>query len=293
MPNSNRRYLSVQVFSTAASLADFMQAARTEKPSLKSGFVPTMGALHEGHMKLIETAKNACDLVVASIFVNPTQFNDPKDLARYPRTLEADLALLKAHGCHAVFTPSVSEIYPKGTATQYQLDFAGLDLVMEGAFRPGHFNGVAQVVERFFELVKPDLAFFGRKDFQQVAVIRHLVKVKQIPVRIEVVDTARSAEGLALSSRNMLLSAEERTAALIIYKTLLNAKSWASTTRNATELKRQLIDYFNQGTLRLEYLEIADDTTLQAVEKLDKACTCCIAAFCGPVRLIDNMSLEP
>jgi pantoate--beta-alanine ligase len=163
---------------------------------------------------------------------------------------------------------------------------------MEGAFRPGHFNGVAQVVERFFELVKPNLAFFGRKDFQQVAIIKHLVKVKQLHIEIVVVDTARNAQGLALSSRNSLLSDDQKTDALIIYKTLFNAVEWAKTEKDAHKLKERLVAFFNTGQLRLEYLEIADDLTLQPVKTIQANCTCCIAAFCGPVRLIDNISLN-
>ncbi|MBI3136313.1 MAG: pantoate--beta-alanine ligase [Bacteroidetes bacterium] len=282
----------MQVFNTAARLADFIKQLKTENTAVKIGFVPTMGALHEGHMKLIKQAKANADVVLASIFVNPTQFNDPKDLERYPRTPQADLDLLKQHGCDGVFMPAVADIYPNGTAENYVLDFQGLDRVMEGAFRPGHFNGVAQVVERFFRIVNPDLAFFGRKDFQQVAIIKHLVRVKHLPVEIVVVDTARSVDGLALSSRNTLLSADQKKDALIIFKTLSKAVELARTEKDAKKVKEQLISFFNTGSLRLEYLEIADDSTLQPVDTLKAGCTCCIAAFCGTVRLIDNMPLN-
>jgi pantoate--beta-alanine ligase len=282
----------VQVFTTAARLTDFIQQVKAENPSLKLGFVPTMGALHAGHMKLIEEARAKSDFVVASIFVNPTQFNDPKDLARYPRTLDADLKLLQDNGCNAVYTPAVEDIYPNGTDEPYTLDFGGIDQVMEGAFRPGHFNGVAQVVERFFVLVQPDMAFFGRKDFQQVAIIKQLVKLKHLPIQVVVVNTARNAHGLALSSRNTLLSEEQKKEALIIFETLSNAVEWAKTEKDAQKLKDRLIAFFNSGKLRLEYLEICNDTSLQPVKMIQADCTCCIAAFCGPVRLIDNMSLN-
>lgn len=290
-PIQNQGFI-VQVFNTAARLTEFIQNNKAQNPALKLGFVPTMGALHAGHMKLLHEARAKSDLVIVSVFVNPTQFNDPKDLDRYPRTLEADVQLLEQNGCDAVYTPAVEDIYPNGTHTPYSIDFDGIDNVMEGAFRPGHFKGVAQVVERFFELVKPDIAFFGRKDFQQVAIIKQMVKVRQLPLQISEVSTARNTDGLALSSRNTLLTPEQQEEALIIFKTLSNAVEWAKKTNDAAILKEKLVAFFNTGTLRLEYLEIADNLTLQPVKQIVPGCTCCIAAFCGTVRLIDNMSLE-
>ena len=281
----------MHVFTTAARLRDYIEQLKVQDPSLKTGFVPTMGALHEGHMHLISQARTEADLVIASIFVNPTQFNDPKDLERYPRTLDADLQMLRNHGCDAVYTPSVEDVYPNGVNEPYFIDLQGIDAVMEGAFRPGHFNGVARVVERFFNLVNPDFAFFGRKDFQQVAVIKQLVKIRQLPVQIKTVPTARNIHGLALSSRNTLLTEEQRTDALIIFKTLQNAGVWAETEKDAQKLKTKLIDFFNTGKLKLEYLEIVDNITLQPVSTIKDGCTCCIAAFCGTVRLIDNRSI--
>ena len=250
-----------------------------------------MGALHEGHLKLIAEALKKSTRVICSIFVNPTQFNDPKDLDRYPRTLDADVELLTKAGCHYVFVPAVNEVYPNGVNMAYDIDFKGIDEVMEGVFRPGHFKGVAMVVERLFELVKPDIAFFGKKDFQQVAIIKQMVKYRQLPVQIEVVETVRSADGLALSSRNALLSANEKQDALIIFKTLEKAKKLAVAGMDAQDLKKKLRRFFNTGNLELEYLEIVHSASLQPVEKIEPGCTCCIAAYCGKVRLIDNMQL--
>ncbi|MBK7130935.1 MAG: pantoate--beta-alanine ligase [Crocinitomicaceae bacterium] len=255
------------------------------------GFVPTMGALHQGHIKLIQEARKKTDLVVCSIFVNPTQFNNATDLARYPRTLEADLLLLEQAQCDIVYFPTVDDVYPKGTGENYEIDFFGLDTVMEGKFRPGHFKGVARVVHRFFDLVKPDFAFFGCKDFQQVAIIKHLIKVKNIAVQIEEVLTERSPEGLALSSRNMLLTDEQRRDALIIFQTLSLAHELVKTERHTEKLRDKLISFFNSGKLKLEYLEIVENNSLQTPEIIESNCTCCIAAFCGEVRLIDNMSI--
>lgn len=282
----------MQVFSTAAQLTGFIANLKKVNPDLVLGFVPTMGALHEGHMSLIREAKSKSDLVICSIFVNPTQFNDAKDLEKYPRTIEADLSLLEENKCDFVYTPQVEDIYPNGLSEPYQITFDGLDQVMEGEFRPGHFKGVAQVVERFFRIVNPDKAFFGRKDFQQTAIIKHLVKVKIMPIEICIVETSRSADGLALSSRNTRLNKDQLKDALIIYKTLINARGLIKTEQTVAGLKEKLITFFNQGTLKLEYLEIVDETSLQPIKNTNERCTCCIAAFCGPVRLIDNMSLH-
>ncbi len=282
----------MQVFSTAAQLTGFIANLKKDNTDLVLGFVPTMGALHEGHMSLIREAKSKSDLVICSIFVNPTQFNDAKDLEKYPRTIEADLKLLQANGCDFVYTPAVDDIYPNGLNEAYLINFDGLDEVMEGKFRPGHFKGVAQVVERFFRIVNPDKAFFGRKDFQQTAIIKHLVKVKTMPIEICIVETSRTVDGLALSSRNTRLNDDQLKDALIIYKTLLNAKELIKTEQTIVGLKEKLITFFNQGNLKLEYLEIVDETTLQPIKNTNDKCTCCIAAFCGPVRLIDNMSLK-
>jgi pantoate--beta-alanine ligase len=281
----------VQIVRTSLEIIELQAQHRKENPGLVLGFVPTMGALHEGHLSLIREARKNCDLVACSIFVNPTQFNDPKDLERYPRTLEADIRLLEEAGCDVAFVPAVKEVYPNGINPKYTIDFEGIDAGMEGQFRPGHFKGVAMVVERLFELVKPGIAFFGQKDFQQVAIIRKMVEIRRLPVVIRTVKTMRGADGLALSSRNMFLSEAEKKDALIIFKTLCKAREMATPGAKTDHIESVLTDYFNTGKLKLEYLEIVDDLTLRPVDRIRPGCTCCIAAWCGNVRLIDNMEL--
>jgi pantoate--beta-alanine ligase len=281
----------VKLITTATELTALQALLKKENPASILGFVPTMGALHDGHMSLIKTAKSVSDRVICSIFVNPTQFNDPRDLERYPRTIETDKKMLEENGCDYLFVPTVNEVYPNGTDAAYSIDFEGLDELMEGKFRPGHFKGVAMVVERLFDLVRPEMAFFGRKDFQQVAIIHQMVKVRNLKVKIKVVETLRNQEGLALSSRNALLSQQEKIDALIVFKTLSMARELAKTVKSTEVLRSQLIALFNSGKLTLEYLEIVDDRTLQPIETIQENCTCCIAAFCGNVRLIDNMAL--
>lgn len=276
----------------SSALISHLANFRKQNPDAKIGFVPTMGALHQGHISLIAKAKEENQLVVCSIFVNPTQFNDPKDLERYPRTAEADSKLLTENGCDILYFPSVSDIYPKGLNESFEMDFGGIDKVMEGAHRPGHFKGVAQVVDRFFQIVQPDRAYFGQKDFQQVAVIRQLVKEKNHSIEIVPCSTLRSAEGLALSSRNMLLSTEEKEQALIIYKTLLFGQKWIKETADLNNLKEKMTVFFKSGKLELEYLELANPENLQPVKSTDDPVHCFVAAFCGKVRLIDNMRLN-
>jgi len=280
------------LITSSAELTALQVQLKKENPQSILGFVPTMGALHEGHISLINAAKVSSDKVICSIFVNPTQFNNPKDLELYPSTLESDQKLVEQNGCDYLFVPSVKEIYPSGVDAPYSIDFEGLDLIMEGQFRPGHFNGVAMVVERLFALVNPDMAFFGRKDFQQVAIIKQMVRVRKLKLKIHVVETLRNQDGLALSSRNALLSEQEKNDALIVFKTLSMAREWSKTVTKTEILKLKLIDFFNSGKLKLEYLEIVDDLTLKPIVTIQKNCTCCIAAFCGNVRLIDNMSLS-
>jgi len=282
----------LKLITSSAELTALQVQLKKENPQSILGFVPTMGALHEGHISLINAAKVSSDKVICSIFVNPTQFNNPKDLELYPSTLESDQKLVEQNGCDYLFVPSVKEIYPSGVDAPYSIDFEGLDLIMEGQFRPGHFNGVAMVVERLFALVNPDMAFFGRKDFQQVAIIKQMVRVRKLKLKIHVVETLRNQDGLALSSRNALLSEQEKNDALIVFKTLSMAREWSKTVTKTEILKLKLIDFFNSGKLKLEYLEIVDDLTLKPIDTIQKNCTCCIAAFCGNVRLIDNMSLS-
>lgn len=253
------------------------------------GFVPTMGALHEGHLSLVKEAAGHSDVVVMSIFVNPNQFNNASDLERYPRDLQKDAALLEGTACELLFVPSVKEVYPE--PDQRVFDFGDLDKVMEGKFRPGHFNGVAQVVSRLFDLVAPHKAFFGEKDFQQLAVVRAMVRQLNYPVEIVPCPIVREADGLAMSSRNMLLSTLQRKNAPQIALTLSESCNFAAT-HSVAETKQQVVDAINAvPELEVEYFEIVDGNSLQAVGSWEESSYVvgCIAVFAGEVRLIDNV----
>ena len=256
----------------------FLAAARSEGKSI--GLVPTMGALHEGHASLVERCVKENDVTVVSVFVNPTQFNDKGDLERYPRTLDADCVL---------FAPSVEEVYPEPDTRIF--DFTPLDKVMEGVYRPGHFNGVAQIVSKLFMYVEPTRAYFGEKDFQQLAIIREMVHQLEMPVQIVGCPIVREADGLALSSRNTLLAPEQRTIALAISKALFESVKYA----DAHSLKetKQMVEQAIADTegLELEYYEVVDGNTLQAVTTWDESdyIVGCITVYCGKVRLIDNI----
>lgn len=253
------------------------------------GFVPTMGALHEGHLSLVKEAADHSDVVVMSIFVNPNQFNNASDLERYPRDLQKDAALLEGTACELLFVPSVKEVYPE--PDQRVFDFGDLDKVMEGKFRPGHFNGVAQVVSRLFDLVAPHKAFFGEKDFQQLAVVRAMVRQLNYPVEIVPCPIVREADGLAMSSRNMLLSTLQRKNAPQIALTLSESCKFAAT-HSVAETKQQVVDAINAvPELEVEYFEIVDGNSLQAVGSWEEHSYVvgCIAVFAGEVRLIDNV----
>jgi pantoate--beta-alanine ligase len=255
------------------------------------GFVPTMGALHEGHITLIRRAALENDYVVVSIFINPIQFNNPDDLAKYPRNLEADIQLLEGSGCNLVFAPTAVEMYPEPDLTVF--DFGQLDKVMEGKFRPGHFNGVAIVVKRLFEIVTPNNAYFGEKDFQQLAIIKKMVSMLQIPVEIVPCPIVREADGLALSSRNARLTPEERLEAPAIYKALSSIKenySWFI----PDGIKQLLIGEIQENHyFRVEYVDIVNAETLLPFEDWQDVehAVVCVAAFLGSVRLIDNIIL--
>ena len=253
------------------------------------GLVPTMGALHKGHLSLVERCVRENDICVVSVFVNPTQFNDKHDLETYPRTLEADCALLESAGCDFVFAPSVEEMYPEPDTRTF--DFGTVMQVMEGAKRPGHFNGVAQVVSKLFYIVEPDNAYFGEKDFQQIAVIRAMVKQLQIPVQINACPIVREADGLALSSRNTRLTPALRQKAPLIARTLQESKELA-----ATKSVREVIDYVvntlnADPDLEVEYYEIVDGDSLVAIQdwKDTSYAVGCVTVYCGEVRLIDNI----
>lgn len=255
------------------------------------GLVPTMGALHEGHLSLVRECKKNTDITVVSIFVNPTQFNDPEDLKRYPRTPEQDISLLNTVDCDLVFLPTVEEIYPEKDIRKF--NFGYLENIMEGARRPGHFNGVGQVVSRLFDIVTPDKAFFGMKDFQQIAIIKNMVQ--QLNYKIDIVSCPiiREASGLALSSRNMLLDEEHKKNAPHIYATLKKARNLVAQ-MSVDDLKKWITDQIDSNPyLKTEYVEIVDNTTLQIIqnwnEKNDRVV--CVAVHAGKIRLIDNIVL--
>ena len=256
------------------------------------GFVPTMGALHEGHLSLIAKAKASCDVVVCSIFVNPTQFNDPKDLLLYPRTEKADIALLKEAGCDVVFVPTVSAIYPEGQKVE-DYDFGTLTSEWEGRFRPGHFNGVITVVKRLFEIVLPHKSFFGKKDFQQFSVIREWVSRGEIGVEIVGCDTIRAYDGLALSSRNKRLSLEQASMATAFSKALMFIQEHKQNNNVKALIERATELFIEKEQIELQYFTVANSKTLEPIERISDAehQVALIAGFIGGVRLIDELGL--
>ncbi|MDR1676729.1 MAG: pantoate--beta-alanine ligase [Tannerella sp.] len=266
--------------------------ARERQAGKRIGFVPTMGALHDGHRSLVKRCRTENDVCVVSIFVNPTQFNDRRDLEAYPRTLEKDCELLSADGCDYVFAPSEVEMYPEPDTRVFDLGTVACG--MEGAFRPGHFNGVAQIVSRLFEAVEPDSACFGEKDFQQVAVVREMVRQLGLPVQIVVCPTLREPDGLAMSSRNVRLTPEQRQTAPLIAATLKESRTFAAG-KSVREVIDRVVNTLNQSPpLRVEYFEIVDGTTLLPLRQWDESAepVGCIAVYCGEVRLIDNVKYE-
>ncbi|MDA3818105.1 MAG: pantoate--beta-alanine ligase [Prolixibacteraceae bacterium] len=253
------------------------------------GFVPTMGALHKGHLSLINIAGKQSDFVVVSIFVNPTQFNNKEDLNKYPKNLEQDLKLLEKTPCDLVFAPSVNEMYPEEDNRQF--DFGNLDTVMEGKHRPGHFKGVAQIVSKLFDAAMPDKAFFGIKDFQQLAVIKNMTNQLKYGIDIVACDTVREPDGLAMSSRNKRLTPQQRKSAPIIARTLNEAKNKAANSSVENTKKWVISTIDNDPHLETEYFEIVDEITLQPVTTWEEGNNNvgCIAVYCGEVRLIDNI----
>lgn len=279
----------MQIFHSKNSLSLTLNELRKEGKSI--GFVPTMGALHEGHISLVKKAKEACDVVVISIFVNPTQFNNASDLEKYPRIPEKDVPMLKAAGGNILFMPEVSEMYPEGAVSSgTELPLGSLGEVMEAKHRPGHFDGVITVVRKLFEIVGPSKAFFGQKDFQQLAVVRFLVKHENIPVEIISCPIVREADGLAMSSRNMRLNAEQRKAATVLSRALFAVeREWKN--KSIPELHQLVTAVMNEEpSVKLEYFEIADRDTLRTISEKKNA-VACIAAHVGEVRLIDNILL--
>lgn len=277
----------MQVLKSKNELVSLIDSYKKEGKTV--GFVPTMGALHNGHLSLVKECKKNSDVTVVSIFVNPTQFNDLEDLKRYPRTLDKDTELLKSVNCDLVFAPSVEEIYPEPDTRKF--DFGYIESVMEGAKRPGHFNGVGQVVSRLFDIVQPDKAFFGMKDFQQVAIIKNMVKQLNYNIQIVPCPIIREESGLALSSRNTLLDEDHKKNAPHIYATLKKARNLASE-MSVSDLKKWITDEINSNPyLETEYVEIVDDTTLKVTEnwKEEGIKVACVAVYAGKIRLIDNI----
>ena len=284
----------MQILTTKKDLQQAVQHCKQEGKTI--GLVPTMGALHQGHASLVRRAVEDNDICVVSVFVNPTQFNNKEDLAKYPRNIERDAALLSSIGAHYVFAPTPEEMYSaEEMNTTFAFDFAGLDKVMEGKMRPGHFNGVVQVVSRLFYLVQPDKAYFGEKDFQQLAIIHHMVERSSMAGtfgNLQIIDCpiVREDSGLALSSRNERLSAAEKETAIGISKTLFASLEWAKEAgATVASVQQRVIDTINaiEG-LEVEYYEIVDRTTLLPTDTFDNAIGC-VTVYCGPVRLIDNI----
>jgi pantoate--beta-alanine ligase len=277
----------MKVFTTIKETSDYLSRQKAE--DMQIGFVPTMGALHEGHLSLMQQAKEENDLLAVSVFVNPIQFNNAADLEKYPRDMDRDRKLLEQIGCDVLFAPDVEEMYPEPETTAY--DFGPLERVMEGASRKGHFNGVAIVVRKLFGIIGPQKAYFGEKDFQQLAIIQELVRQYKLPVEIVPCPIVREPDGLAMSSRNERLTAEERKIAPEIYRILQAAKAKIDEL-NPSELKKWVEEQFDkEPEFRLDYFEIADDTYLQPVENWDnnKGIMGFVAVFLGNVRLIDNI----
>ena len=281
----------MQVLTKINSFNQLLDKSRENNKSI--GFVPTMGALHEGHLSLVKLAQKDCDLVVCSIFINPTQFNDSNDLENYPITIEEDIKLLEEQSCDILFLPNVTEMYPQGLNTkQYLLN--GIDKVLEGRKRPGHFDGVCTIVHRLFSIVKPNTAYFGEKDFQQVAVIKQMVNSLSLTVQIKTGETIREKDGLAKSSRNTLLSVSQRQKATYVYASLQKMKSLYGKV-DCTQLKEMIKDDFNQvQDMQLDYVEIVKPHNLRPLngKGIKEEAVALMAVFLGKVRLIDNLSLN-
>jgi pantoate--beta-alanine ligase len=280
----------MQIFREIAPLKAFLIEKRLQ--GLSIGFVPTMGALHDGHLSLVQTSLNENDITVCSIFVNPAQFNNPADLQKYPRTIESDTEKLKSVGCHVLFYPNETTIYAQKPLVKF--DFGELDQVMEGEFRPGHFSGVALVVSKLFHIVEPQVAYFGQKDWQQLAIIKKLANDLSFNVEVRGLPTVREADGLAMSSRNIRLNHHQRQTALLLYNSLFTAKNDLKNGHSITEVQQRVQGLFNSYTgIRLEYFEVVDSENLNALNNVDESHqpVMCIAAYVDDVRLIDNMFL--
>lgn len=282
----------MEVIKNKKTLQDFIE--RQREMGKKIGFAPTMGALHKGHLSLYESARAENDLVISSIFVNPTQFNNAEDLKKYPRDTDRDIKILKTSGLvDAVYIPEVQDIYPEKAESQHY-DFDGLENEMEGKSRPGHFDGVGTVVEELFRQVKPDNAYFGEKDFQQLSIIKKMTEKKKLLINIHGVDIYRAENGLALSSRNQRLSESRREDSKVIYETLVKVNDWFRTL-SIPEIKERVKDIFDdQVGMQMEYFMIADENTLKETDFFykDKSYRAFIVVMVDGVRLIDNMHLD-
>jgi len=283
---------TMEVLKNKKTLQDFIE--RQKEMGKKIGFAPTMGALHNGHLSLYEAARKENDLVISSIFVNPTQFNNAEDLEKYPRDTDRDISLLENSGLvDAVYLPQVEDIYPEKTESQHY-DYDGLENEMEGKSRPGHFDGVGTVVEELFRQVKPNNAYFGEKDFQQLAIIRKMVEKKQLPIKIIGVSIYRADNGLALSSRNQRLAEERKGDAKIIFETLIKVKEWFKNI-SVSEIKEKINEIFStQENMELEYFLVADESTLKEIDQKENenSYRAFIVVNVDGVRLIDNMHLD-
>jgi pantoate--beta-alanine ligase len=283
----------LKTVATKSELEKLLLPYRTGGKSI--GFVPTMGALHKGHISLINLSINENDVTVCSIFVNPTQFNDPADLKRYPRPVDSDLEMLEEAGCDILFMPSVEEMYPNNDYGLLNEDFGVLDKVMEGKSRPGHFAGMITIVNKLFNYVKPGKAYFGNKDFQQLTIVKYFVKKHGLPILVRECPISRDTDGLAMSSSNRLLTAEERKAARLIPNSIFNVKEmWGK--QSLAELKTFInTEFSKEPILKLDYFEIVHFDTLQEIQEPVSAETpviACIATFAGKIRLIDNIRLQ-
>ncbi len=279
----------LEIFSSRDALHNYLLDLRSAGKSI--GFVPTMGALHAGHLSLIESARRTNDIVVCSIFVNPTQFNDKSDLENYPRPVEEDIEKLKTAACDILFMPEVEEMYSK--SDQWHIELGGLDNILEGQIRPGHYQGVTQIVKKLFDTVQPDVAFFGQKDYQQFMIISYMVKTLNIRVKLVVCPIIREADGLAMSSRNVRLSTVERENALALYKCLLLANKLFDT-ESIEHIKNEVNDFLDSAPgIEPEYFEIYDAVNLKPVsDKSVKSIIALVAAKVGKIRIIDNMILK-
>lgn len=279
------------IFHLADDINQFIKTNR--KSGIKTGFVPTMGALHKGHLSLIEQSKSQSDLTICSIFVNPTQFNDPKDFEKYPITIDNDILLLEKAGCDVLFLPSVKEIYPSGMSHLPHYDLGYLESVLEGKYRPGHFQGVCQVVHRLLQITEPDILFLGQKDFQQCMVIKRMIELTNLPVAISICPTLREEDGLAMSSRNMRLNKDERNTAVEISRILTMMKQQLQP-GSVIQIKADAAEYLLQKGFKPDYAELANADTLALIDEWngkDKV-VALIAAYLNDVRLIDNMLIH-